>query len=341
MAEAERRGPGVFRQVLAVSDGKVKLGSALVELMLRHPNEDWSAFADDASDPLVKSVQSAMGKHQREMGIAAAQVGLTDRDKRAARGVPAEERQRILARIEEFPASVRESMASALVDAWAIEEPRQATEWALARAEKSPQSSALGWAFNQWMSADENGMIAWWSQLPASAQRDDLGVKIASSLANGGQIDRALKFFHPQRGAESAGVAVAIASARAKDDPAAAAAWLDALPENLNTVPAVAPIVGKWIERDAAAAASWVEAQPAGARRDAAVNAYTLAATEFDPAAAGAWAATISDPATRQKAAEFVFREMNRRDPRAARQFLRTLPGADPAWSERLIRLER
>ena len=341
VAEAERRGPGVLRQVLAVTDGKSELGSRLTELVLRHPNEDWSAFAGDDANRLSNMVERAMQKSPLRSGVSSPQGGLSERDLRAARRVPAEERQRILARLNEFPASVRESMATALVDAWAVEAPRQATEWALAHAEKSSETNAMRWAFNQWMSADQDGVIAWWSHLPASARRNELGSSIAATLAGEGKLDRALEFFHPQQGAESAGVAVAIASARAKEDPAAAAAWLDTLPAALDTVKAVAPIIGKWIERDPAAAASWVEAQPAGARRDAAVNAYTLAATELDPAAAGEWAATITDPATRAKAAEFVFREMNRRDPPAARKFLRALPGADPAWSERLIRLVR
>ena len=341
VAEAERRGPGVLRQVLAVTDGKSELGSQLTELVLRHPNEDWSAFAGEDANRLSDMVERAMQKSWLRSGVSSPQGGLSERDLRAARRVPEEERQRILARLDEFPATVRESMATALVDAWAQEKPRQATEWALAHAEKSPGTNVIGWAFNQWMSAEENGAIAWWSGLPASAQRDQLGVSIASSLANAGKLDRALEFVHPQQGAESAGVAVAIASARAKDDPAAAAAWLDSLPAELDTAKAIAPIIGNWIERDAAAAARWAEAQPTGARRDAAMDGYTRAVTELDPAAAGAWAAAIADPAARMKAAEFVFSEMNRRDPPAARAFLRALRGADPAWRERVIRLER
>ena len=349
VAEAERRGPGVLRQVLAAADGKAELGSSLTEFVLRHPNEDWSAFAGEGSDPLSGLVERAQRDAQQalqaRLGVSSSHDGFSERDRRAARSVPPDERQRILARLDEFPAAARESMAGALVDAWALEEPRQATEWAFAHAgdaaKDAPEASPLAWAFDRWMSADENGVLAWWSHLPASAQRDRLGVSIASSLAGKGKLDRALEFFHPRQGAESAGVAVAIASARAKDDPAAAAAWLDSLPAELDASKAIAPVIVKWIEHDAAAAARWVETQPAGARRDAALNGYTLAATELDPAAAGEWAATITDPATRAKAAEFVFREMNRRDPPAARKFLRALPGADPAWSERLIRLVR
>lgn len=285
LTEAERIGPGILRQVLAANDRKFPLGYSLTELVLRHPNEDWNAFIDGAPD-----------LHD----------GLTDRARREAGKFTADERQRTLARLDEFPTAVRESLAGALVDAWAMEEPQKATEWALAHAGSAPENDPLTWAFNRWMSADENGVLAWWSHLPASAQRDRLGVDIAAKFA--------------------------------KDDPAAAAAWLDSLPVELDTGKASAPIIGKWIASDAVAAARWAETQPAGGRRDAALKAYTLAATELDPAAAGEWAAAIVDPATRAQAAEFVFREMNRRDPPAARAFLLALPGADPAWKERLLR---
>jgi hypothetical protein len=191
------------------------------------------------------------------------------------------------------------------------------------------------------MTSDEAGVLAWYSQLPASSQRDQLAADIATKLAADGKIDRALEFFHPELGDKSAGVAAAIATARASDDPAGAAAWLDSLPAGLDTGKAVAPLIQQWVGRDSDAAARWVETQPAGERRDAALKAYSVAATELDPVAAGEWAAAISDPGTRAQAAEIVFREMDRRDPPAARAFLRSLPEADKAWSERLIRAGR
>jgi hypothetical protein len=323
--EAERIGPGVLRQVLLANDGKFPLGYLLPELVLRHPNEDWRALTDEAlssQDTLSVGVQ------------------------REARKLPVDEGRRILARIDELPLAARESIALALADRWALEEPRQATEWALAHAgdtaEGAPAGHAFTWAFRRWMETDEKGAVAWWSSLPASPQRDRAGFKIAATLAYGGRSEEALAFFDPQQpGAASEEIAVAIASAQAYSDPAAAAAWLDALPAGLETSKAIAPIIEEWIGRDAEAAARWVEAQPAGPRREAALQAYTHAATELDPAAAGVWAATIGDPASRAKAAEFIFSTMHRRDPAAARAFVRGLPGADPAWAERLIRLER
>jgi hypothetical protein len=320
VAEAERIGPGMLRQVLAANDRKFPIGFSLTELVLRHPHEDWNAFVGDA---------------------AVAPSGLTDRVQREARRLSAEERQQMLSRLDQYPSAVRESLASALVDAWALAEPRQASEWAFAHAanagKDAPEFAPLAWAFHHWMSSDEEGVLAWWAALPASQQRDRLAVDIAAKLANDGRLDRALKFFHPDEGSASADIAVVIASAQARNDPAGAAAWLDSLPAKLETDKAIGPIVQTWIGRDAAAAARWVEAQPAGTRRDAALNAYTLAATELDPAAAGEWAASIADPASRTQAAEFVFRELNRRDPPAARAFLRSLPNADKAWVEALI----
>jgi hypothetical protein len=321
LAEAERIGPGMLRQVLVANDRKFPIGLSLTELVLRHPDEDWNAFTDEALK---------------------LPGGLTDQTQREARRLTPEARVQTLARLDEFPAAVRGSLACALVDAWALEEPRQATEWALAHAGTAatgtPVSDPLAWALTRWISTDESGILAWWSQLPASAQRDQFGATIAAKLATDGKIDRALELFHPEQGNKWTGVAVAIASAQAKNDPAAAAAWLDSLPADLNTGNAVAPLIQRWVGRDAQAAARWVETQPAGERRDAALKAYSVAATELDPAAAGEWAAAIADPTARAQAAEAVFREMNRRDPPAARAFLRSLPETDKAWTERLLR---
>jgi hypothetical protein len=311
----------MLRQVLVANDRKFPIGLSLTELVLRHPDEDWNAFTDEALK---------------------LPGGLSDRDQREARRLTPEARAQTLARLDEFPASVRGSLACALVDAWALEEPRQATEWAIAHAATTatdaPGNDPLRWALVRWISTDEVGVIAWWSQLPESPQRDTFGATIAAKLATEGKIDRALELFHPEFGQKWTGVAVAIASAKAEDDPAGAAAWLDSLPADLNTQNAIAPLVQRWVGRDAGAAARWVETQPAGERRDAALKAYSVAATELDPAAAGEWAAAIADPTTRAQAAEAVFREMNRRDPPAARAFLRSLPETDKAWTERLLR---
>jgi hypothetical protein len=58
----------------------------------------------------------------------------------------------------------------------------------------------------------------------------------------------------------------------------------------------------------------------------------------LDPYAAAEWAAKVSDPKSRTAALETVYREMKQQDPPGARAWIRSVPGVDPAWCERLIR---
>ena len=321
IAAAERIGPGVLRQVLTANERKFPIGFRAAELVLRYPDEDWSAFVGDAPE---KS------------------PGLTFETMREAQRHTPEERQRVLARLDEFPPAVRTKVATALVQAWTREDPRQATEWAFAHAAPgAAEDQALAWAFNAWSHADRTGAVEWWSRLPASALRDQLGGNLASALAFEEKFDEAIQFFQPKPGAESAELTANIARSGADHDPARVAQWLDSLPPGSDTTKAVGPLLEKWVPKDAAAAAKWVEAQPAGPRREAALQAYTRAAAASDPAAAAEWAAAIADPQMRARAAEYVFATMARSDPDAARAWLRALPGVDESWRERLIRLGR
>ncbi len=324
LAAAKGRGAGAVRDVLMANAKKFPVGNALPELALRDPDEDWEALAGDVPDEtrgvLVQTVTEA------------------------GRLTP-EELARRIAGLDRFPPNLRNLMGGMLVGAWAEEDPRAASEWALAHAKaddsEAPESQRVNAAFYQWLRADEAAALDWCTHLPGSPLRDNISNGAAASLARAGKIDEALAILGPHPGAKSSDAIAAIAESRAEGDPAAAAAWIDSLPPEIETTGAVNEIVEKWAARDLASAAKWVESQPVGARRDAALQAYTRTAAELDPAAAGEWAATIADPKARAKAAEFVFGKMNRRDPAAARAWLRALPGVDPVWRERFVRLNR
>jgi hypothetical protein len=320
---AEHAGAGTLHAVLMANARKFPIGYNLPELVLQHPDEDWSGLVGDEPEKTVGVTLQTMSE--------------------AARLTP-EERDRRLAGLDRLPPELREKIASALVSAWAKDDPQAAGDWAVAyaRGDSQPsESQRVNAAFYQWLQADRAAALAWCAHLPASPLRDELGNNAAAFLARDGKLDEAQALFHPQPGASSAKLIASIAAARGKDDPAAAALWLDSLPPDTDTTMAIKPVLEKWVDLDASAAASWVEAQPAGPRRETALEAYTRAAAELDPAAAGEWAATIADRQARAKAAEYVFDQMDRRDPAAARQWLRALSGVDAAWRERFIRLHR
>ena len=324
IAAAKRRGLGAVRDVLMANGKKFSVGQTLPELALHDLDEDWAALVGDVPD---------------ETRGVLVQIGAE------ANRLTPEERARRIAGLERLPPNLRGLMAGMLIGAWARDDPRAAAEWTLAHAKPddgdAPESVRMGAAFYPWLQADEAAALDWCAHLPASPVRENIASGAAASLARAGKIDAALAILGPHPGAKSANAIAAIAESRADSDPAAVAEWIDSLPPEIDTAGAANMLVEKWAARDMAAAAKWVEAQPAGARRDAALQAYTRAAAEIDPMAAGEWAATIADPKLRTKAAESVFGLMSRRDPAGARAWLRALPGVDPAWRDRFLRLGR
>ena len=360
---ADRLGSGALEQVLSACERKFPKGLDLSELILRHPDVEWGTITRDGPG----GIYGGAGGELREAARIAPEKRLHILDRLPE--FPPDAGEKIATAL--VAAWSREEPQQATEWALAHADTMDA---------KAAASRRVAAAFSQWSIADRETATSWWMRQKDSALRTELGNKLAVTLARAGDIAYALALFHPPTGGEvketapiseearmEAAIAAAtahaqaradplfaarasdeaedattsLALAQAKTDPQAAAAWLDSLPAEIDTGKAVAPFLQKWIESDAVNAARWVESQPAGARRDAALKAYAVAATELDPAAAGEWAKGIGDPKVREQTAESVFLEMDRRDPAAARAWLRALPGADAAWSERVIRLSR
>jgi hypothetical protein len=320
LTSAQRLGAGILRQVLAANAGQLKLSRNLLELILIHPNEDWSGVAGQAAGP--------------GMSVPALHV---------AKRLTPEQRQAVLESAASLPAGVRDQITELVVYHWATSEPEQAADWSLARANlampEAPESVRVGAAFYRWAIADERPALAWWSRLPESPLRTQLGNGMAEGLASRGRVDEAEKLFRPIPGAPTAQALGRIVAARAEQGPSAAAEWLQSMPPEVETAAATKSLLEKWITKDAAAAARWVETQPAGTLRDAAVQAFTAAAALRDPGAASEWVPTISDRNLRSQAAELVFASMKSTDAAAAAAWLRSVPGLDAAWADRIIRL--
>jgi hypothetical protein len=320
LKEAEWIGPGVLRQVLLANAGKFPIGFGLTELILRHPNEDWTGlFEEDTTE-------------QKGVPIGAfAEAG---------RLTPAD-RQRLIDRLETLPASARESVAGALMRNWTKDDPRAAIDWALARAKpadaNAPETTRVNWGYLSWIRANEAEARAWWAKLPPSAMRNELGNLSADLAARNGDVAQALSTFRPQAGLVTQNAMIAIA--KAESEPARAAQWLTSLPAEIDTRKPVQTLIEKWSAADPAAAAAWVESLAPGTRRDAALSAYARATAQRDAAAAGEWAGTIADPTTRAIAAEFVYTAMHEQNPPAARAWLRQFPGIDETVRDRWMRL--
>lgn len=317
---AARMGGDVLQRVLESGKSNLAANIDLQKLMLRYPHLPW---------------ESLPVKNQSRNGIG---FDVSD----DARRLAPSEREAVLARLAELPPGAGDDVATAIASEWVLRDGRAAVEWSLAHAKEDKLMGSanrpLNWAFGGWINYDAEAALAWLAQAPPSSLRDSLSCQAAAALIRKGETEAALQLFKPVPGAAGAILVRSLASVQAYRDPAAAAAWLDSLPAEVDVGKAPEPIVSEWFSKDPGAAAKWVESLPAGSRRESALQAYARAVAKRDPKLAGEWAATVSDPIQRARAAETVFREISNDDPGFAREWLRQLPGLDEHWREAVLR---
>ena len=87
-----------------------------------------------------------------------------------------------------------------------------------------------------------------------------------------------------------------------EQDPEAAAAWLDSLPDDAAAKPAAAGLTAAWADYDDEAATAWADALPDGPTRDGAAASLADFFARSDPEEGWLWAASIDDPHTRAEA---------------------------------------
>lgn len=317
---AARLGGDILQRVLESGRGDLTRDLNLQKLMLRFPDLPWDSL------PIENKSRDGIG------------YDVLDEARRLATG----ERAAVLARLSQLPSGAGDDVAAAIAAGWVREDPRATLDWSLAHANSndlaSPANRPLTWAFWDWMWSDKQAALGWLAQVPSSPLRDSLSCQAATALVRGGETEGAIQMFKPVPGKAGVSLVESLASSQAYRDPAAAAAWLDSLPANVETGKASESIVAKWFSKDPAATAKWVDSLPAGNRREYALQAYARAAARKDPVLAGEWAATVSDPLQRARAAETVYGELATKDPGAAREWLRQLPGIDENWRAALLR---
>jgi predicted phosphoadenosine phosphosulfate sulfurtransferase len=137
-------------------------------------------------------------------------------------------------------------------------------------------------------------------------------------------------------GKDQVGITQMLAQNYAERDPAAAASWLVSLPSEVAISDATASILTRWLPRDPEGVAHWVDSVPPSARRDEVVAQFIESAVKTRSNGAEPWVEQIADPALRQKAAESVFWTIE--DRAAAREWMRSLKGVDPARQARFLR---
>jgi len=320
LVAASKSGRETMRQVIAAGGEKLRPNGNFSELMMRYPDEDWQSMVSD--------FPYADGNLDYPRIIEAMRMSR-------------EKRTNVLEQLERFPKNGGKKVADSLMRAWMLESPAEALDWAAGKA-NGTTDERLQAAFDLWASDDREAARSWLSRLPESKQRTELGNRFAATLAIEGDLDAAMRYFVPSAGKDSDEAVREIASTKTRTDPAAAAAWLANLPPEAGAgaVNAAESVVGPWFEKAPSEVAKWIETLPSGALRDKALYAFTYRARDADPFVSAEWLALIEDPKAKTEMAMFVFQDMRRNDPAAARAWIQNLKGVDPVWREQFLRVK-
>jgi hypothetical protein len=237
-----------------------------------------------------------------------------------------------------------------LTSAWAQREPHDAARWLLANGSAAPRN-ALGAAALHLARSDPPAAIALLDAVPPERRATWLGavaegyaqndpraaanwiaphrgeagydaavaaIAAATARTDAAAAARLFDSIDPAEALEAPQTAQRIASAWARQDSRAAAAWAGALTADAARVPAVREVAAQWAARDAPGARGWALGLPPGDARDAALT-QLLGAAPAD-AVDHVVLDAFSTEAAQQRGVGDVVRMLAVRDPAAARR---------------------
>jgi hypothetical protein len=246
-----------------------------------------------------------------------------------------------------LPGSKRQPTLEEILGEWTKRDPASAATWLV------QQPGDVQWSLVAKLAAD------WVRKDPAIALRwgmgRSVGLRVGSELAPG-PVQR--KFFEAALGSligadpEAASTWLAgpegqpYLAARAAPlagrwttlDPPEAAAWALALSDAATRKAALGAVAGTWGRIDPQEAGSWISRLSPGENRDTALQSYSTAISAYDAPVAAVWANGISQPGPREAALAAVFKQWEKVDSSAARNFILQNSNLTPAARQRIVR---
>ncbi|MCY3837187.1 MAG: hypothetical protein OXH09_00775 [Gammaproteobacteria bacterium] len=208
----------------------------------------------------------------------------------------------------------RREVARRVLAIWAKSEPRAALA-ALEEMDDRRFKQTTGHSLvHEWAQSDPMAVFEWARTRPASESRTQA---LSTALRNVAQSDPAQALALAEdldKGARSNAID-SVLRQWGRDDPRAAAAWLDASPRE--SPGAVAAIIGEYAQLDAEEAVDWLLSQPADAQR-LGVSAIVWPLSEESPEVALELIERLDDPTTAMIAGPQLMSRWVVDDPRAA-----------------------
>lgn len=152
------------------------------------------------------------------------------------------------------------------------------------------------------LSPDAAQAAAWIASTP-EAHRGEAAIEAASLLMKRSPEEALLLAADTTDPERRRDMELLITSEWGRTDPAAAAAWCLAQPDNSSLL---STVITAWSAADLQAASAWLNTQPAGPARDAAALSLIEPLMELEPASALAWAQSLTNPEFRRATEERI-----------------------------------
>lgn len=219
------------------------------------------------------------------------------------------------------PGQAYENGVRSVARSWAESGSYQdALQWAKSLENEQARSTALGQVISIWGEKDSSKAVSAVMNLSAT-ERERVAPDLARAWAMrdpSAAVAWAQSFSEPKERQRILRQAV---GQWAQSAPLAAAQFAVQQPPE-QRAELVEQIMQNWSSRDAESAAAWLAQQPSGAWRDRATSVLAKSIAREDGAAGMQWANTITDEKRRLRELSRLYRDWQKHDPAAARQWI-------------------
>ena len=185
----------------------------------------------------------------------------------------------------------------------------------------------------KWALSDYSSAEAWISTLTGEDKQDAMAAAIGV-LAKSDAVGASSKVAGMAEGGEKERAIRDVGSAWARENPAAAAAWVASQESGGD---GMRNVMATWAGQDAPAALSFIESQPQGAIRDSATQAYLWTNRDMAPAQSISLAETITDERDRSRAVGMTAARWMREDEVAAKAYVEQSTAISDDMKQRIL----
>lgn len=214
---------------------------------------------------------------------------------------------------------------------WAYNAPDNAAAEAVKLTDPAARENAMQLVANAWAGQDHAAALRWAEGLGGKDRDTVLGAVLQESVKyqpseTTPHILEALRSVPEGSlpGDTLIRAASTAAGNMAAEDPAGAAAWAQALPDEKSRVAVTGQVASAWADQDPKATSQWITTLPAGEARDQAVGQLVPHIVESEPESAFAWGVSVQDAGVRDRIMEQTLGHWKRIDAAAAEAAIRS-----------------